>query len=267
MKKNMNIFFNILFTIIIGFFIFKISFLFGLILALSYIIFKISLNKHIIYIIRGSSEYKKSNYNKSLEFYKKAALSPNTRISIINTYCYLELQIGSPENANTVISLIKENSLINMHDLEVMSALIHLKMKHINEALYILESLYETDYRSTTFYEIFGYTLLTEGNFKKALEISIEGYKYDRSNTIIRANIGEIYYKLGDIPRCVPLFQKLIDEEVTFSEPYYYMGVLEKKTGNINRAKNLLKLALQCKESILSNLSKNTIEKAFSELN
>lgn len=267
MKKNKNIFFDLLFLIIIGFFMFKISFLFGIILAFSYVIFKISLNKHIIYVIRGSNEYKKSNFNKSLEFYKKAALSPNARINIISTYCYLELQIGSPENANNVLSLIKEKYLINMNDLKVMSAIISWKRKYINEALTILELLYETDYRSTTFYEIFGYMLLTEGNLNKALNISIEGYKYDSSNAIIRANIGEIYYKLGDTLNCILFFQELINEEVTFSEPYYYMGILEKETGNISRAKNLLELALQCKESILSNLSKNIIEKAFSELN
>ena len=109
--------------------------------------------------------------------------------------------------------------------------------------------------------------MIQDEDFEKAISISNEGLKVDELSQIIRANLGEIFYKIGDIKKACFYFDELIDECVNFSEPYYFMGIISKEKEDFYKAKEFLNKALKYDESILSNLSKNDIENALISIN
>lgn len=271
MKSSvLNTLFNILAIIIIGFLMLKVSVLLGSLLLLSFIIFKLSMNKHLIYMFRGAKKLRQNNLKEALSLYKKAALCNSSNVKAIKTYVFLELKMGSYKDAlETLKNLILKRKFLpeDANQLDLLQAILYWKLGDIKTSLKILEDLRINKYKALDFYEVYGYVLIQDEDFEKAISISNEGLKIDELSQIIRANLGEIFYKIGDTKKACLYFNELIDECVNFSEPYYFMGIISKEKEDFYKAKEFFNKALKHEESILSNLSKNDIENALISIN
>lgn len=269
-KSGLKTILNILAVLAIFFLMIKVSVPMGSILLISFIIFKLTMNKHLIYMFKGAKQLKANNLNTALSLYRKAAMCSSSNVKAIKTYVFLELKNGSYEDALETLKeiLAKRKFLPNdANQLDLLQSILYWKLKDIKTSLRILKDLKNNNFKSLDFYEVYGYVLIQNEDFEKAIEISKEGLKVDDLSQIIRANLGEIFYKIGDIEKACFYFDELIDECANFSEPYYFMGIISKEKDDSYKAKELLKKALKYEESILSNLSKNDIENALISIN
>ena len=271
MKRSiLNTLLNVLAIVFIVFLMIKVSVLTGSILLLSFIIFKLTINKHLIYMFKGAKKLRANNLEEALSLYRKAALCNSSNVKAIKTYVFLELKIGSyAEALETLKRIVSKRKFLpeDSNQLDLLQAILYWKLNDIKTSLQILDDLKTNNFNSLNFYEVYGYVLIQDENFEKAISISNEGLKVDELSQIIRANLGEVFYKIGDIEKACFYFDELIDECVNFSEPYYFMGIISKEKEDFYKAKELLNKALKYDESILSNLSKNDIENALISIN
>ncbi|MDM0456428.1 tetratricopeptide repeat protein [Clostridium perfringens] len=271
MKRSiLNTLLNVLAIVFIVFLMIKVSVLTGSILLLSFIIFKLTINKHLIYMFKGAKKLRANNLEEALSLYRKAALCNSSNVKAIKTYVFLELKIGSyAEALETLKRIVSKRKFLpeDANQLDLLQAILYWKLNDIKTSLQILDDLKTNNFNSLNFYEVYGYVLIQDENFEKAISISNEGLKVDELSQIIRANLGEVFYKIGDIEKACFYFDELIDECVNFSEPYYFMGIISKEKEDFYKAKELLNKALKYDESILSNLSKNDIENALISIN
>ncbi|MGG5462608.1 tetratricopeptide repeat protein [Clostridium sp. B9] len=269
-KKGAKNLLNLLIVIGIVFFMIKVSLLMGSILLISFLVFKLTVNKHLIHMFKGAKELKSNNLKEALGYYRKAALCPNSNVKAIKTYVFLELKKGSYSEAlETLKSIISKRKFLpeDANQLDLLQAILYWKLGETKTSLQILSDLKENNFKSLDFYEVYGYVLIQDEDFEKAISISKEGLKIDDLSQIIRANLGEIFYRIGDIEQACFYFNELIDECANFAEPYYFMGIISKEKDDSYKAKELLNKALKYDESILSNLSKNDIENALISIN
>lgn len=271
MKRSiLNTLLNVLAIVFIVFLMIKVSVLTGSILLLSFIIFKLTINKHLIYMFKGAKKLRANNLEEALSLYRRAALCNSSNVKAIKTYVFLELKIGSyAEALETLKRIVSKRKFLpeDANQLDLLQAILYWKLNDIKTSLQILDDLKTNNFNSLNFYEVYGYVLIQDENFEKAISISNEGLKVDELSQIIRANLGEVFYKIGDIEKACFYFDELIDECVNFSEPYYFMGIISKEKEDFYKAKELLNKALKYDESILSNLSKNDIENALISIN
>lgn len=271
MKRSiLNTLLNVLAIIFIVFLMIKVSVPMGSILLLSFIIFKLTINKHLIYMFKGAKKLRANNLEEALSLYRKAALCNSSNVKAIKTYVFLELKIGSyTEALETLKSIVSKRKFLpeDANQLDLLQAILYWKLNDIKTSLQILDDLKANNFNSLDFYEVYGYVFIQDEDFEKAISISNEGLKVDELSQIIRANLGEIFYKIGDIKKACFYFDELIDECVNFSEPYYFMGIISKEKEDFYKAKEFLNKALKYDESILSNLSKNDIENALISIN
>jgi len=269
-RSILNTLLNVLAIVFIVFLMIKVSVLTGSILLLSFIIFKLTINKHLIYMFKGAKKLRANNLEEALSLYRKAALCNSSNVKAIKTYVFLELKIGSyAEALETLKRIVSKRKFLpeDANQLDLLQAILYWKLNDIKTSLQILDDLKTNNFNSLNFYEVYGYVLIQDENFEKAISISNEGLKVDELSQIIRANLGEVFYKIGDIEKACFYFDELIDECVNFSEPYYFMGIISKEKEDFYKAKELLNKALKYDESILSNLSKNDIENALISIN
>ena len=265
----LNTLLNVLAIIFIVFLMIKVSMPTGSILLLSFTIFKLTINKHLIYMFKGAKKLRANNLEEALSLYRKAALCNSSNVKTIKTYVFLELKIGSYDEAlETLKRIVSKRKFLpeDANQLDLLQAILYWKLNDIKTSLQILD-LKANNFNSLDFYEVYGYVLIQDEDFEKAISISNEGLKVDELSQIIRANLGEIFYKIGDIKKACFYFDELIDECVNFSEPYYFMGIISKEKEYFYKAKEFLNKALKYDESILSNLSKNDIENALISIN
>ena len=271
MKRSiLNTLLNVLAIIFIVFLMIKVSVPMGSILLLSFIIFKLTINKHLIYMFKGAKKLRANNLEEALSLYRRAALCNSSNVKAIKTYVFLELKIGSyTEALETLKRIVSKRKFLpeDANQLDLLQAILYWKLNDIKTSLQILDDLKANNFNSLDFYEVYGYVLIQDEDFEKAISISNEGLKVDELSQIIRANLGEIFYKIGDIKKACFYFDELIDECVNFSEPYYFMGIISKEKEDFYKAKEFLNKALKYDESILSNLSKNDIENALISIN
>ena len=71
MKRSiLNTLLNVLAIVFIVFLMIKVSVLTGSILLLSFIIFKLTINKHLIYMFKGAKKLRANNLEEALSLYR-----------------------------------------------------------------------------------------------------------------------------------------------------------------------------------------------------
>ena len=193
MKRSiLNTLLNVLAIIFIVFLMIKVSVPMGSILLLSFIIFKLTINKHLIYMFKGAKKLRANNLEEALSLYRKAALCNSSNVKAIKTYVFLELKIGSyTEALETLKSIVSKRKFLpeDANQLDLLQAILYWKLNDIKTSLQILDDLKANNFNSLDFYEVYGYVLIQDEDFEKAISISNEGLKVDELSQIIRANL------------------------------------------------------------------------------
>ncbi|WP_195989664.1 tetratricopeptide repeat protein, partial [Clostridium sp. D53t1_180928_C8] len=190
--------------------------------------------------------------------------------SIKIRYAYISLYCGNLNKCKEILSIIPSNHLQEELKIsyKITEALYTWKNGNIEKSIEICKILNET-YKHTLVYETLGYLLLISKKYKEALIYNRKAYEYDNSNNIIIDNLAQSYYYLGYYEKAQELYKSLLyskNKNLSFSEPYYYYGLILNKLGDKDGCIRYLKEALAKKEAFLSDLSHKKINEVLSSL-
>ena len=129
MKRSiLNTLLNVFAIIFIVFLMIKVSVPMGSVLLLSFIIFKLTINKHLIYMFKGAKKLRANNLEEALSLYRKAALCNSSNVKAIKTYVFLELKIGSyTEALETLKSIVSKRKFLpeDANQLDLLQAILY----------------------------------------------------------------------------------------------------------------------------------------------
>lgn len=232
-----------------------------------YFFYKLITRRYLFYTLKGRKLYDNGNKEAALEYFEKATKSRFCKPRVYVSYAYLLLIEGDLEDCEKMLNIASNFTLASKDNLNarITLALLNWKKNNLVESINILEELYN-DNKSITLYEGLGYLLIVSGDYEKALKFNLEALEYDSSSSIINDNVAESYYFLGNLEKSKEIYYELTQNSLSFSEPYYYYGLIHKKEGDLESAERLFKRALKCPDSLLTALSKETIKEELLNL-
>ena len=146
-------------------------------------------------------------------------------------------------------------------------ALLLWKEGNLTEAIKVTEEIIK-DYKNTVVYGNLGYFYILAGMKEKALELNLEAYDFASDDAVICDNLAYSYYMNDDNDKAEEIYISMHGGKnpPAFPECYYNYGLVVLKKGDKEKAKELFEKALLQKFSYLSDLDKQTVEKAIAEL-
>lgn len=227
-------------------------------------------------IIKANIFYNQGNLEEALKIYKKLSNSKNLNDAVKLQASYAAINCGDLEYTKIYLDKINYNKLQNDNykiSYKQTESLYLWKTGHLDLAIKNLKSL-DKNLENTATYETLGYLLILAKDYEEALKYNTKAYNYNKSNIIID-NLGESYYYLNNIDKAYDIYKNLLEEEQktpNFPEAYYYFALTILKKGTTHSenyqedALKYLNIALEKKESFLSDLNKDIINKEINKI-
>lgn len=220
------------------------------------------------YLIKANRKYFNNEVEEALSLYEKASKVKQSAPSITITYAYILLKESRTEKAEEVLREVMEKHLNpkDKTDAIMNLALVLWKSNRIQEAIDMLEDLYDDGFKTTLLYQTLGFFYVLSGDLQKALEFNKEAYDYSNTDTSILDNLALNYYFIGNYDEALELYEKLIPMNPTFVTAYYYYGLTLKHKERYTDSLEALKRAHECKFSFLSTIKKEQVENEIKEI-
>jgi tetratricopeptide (TPR) repeat protein len=139
------------------------------------------------------------------------------------------------------------------------------KKGELDAAIEILEDVMQ-NYKTSSTYGSLGYLLILKGDLEKALQFNLEAFDFNNRDKIIRDNLGQNYYLLGNYEKAKEIYETLVEEAPAFPEPYFNYGLVLEKLGDTETALGMMKKALTFKFTYLSSISREEVEARIGEI-
>lgn len=139
------------------------------------------------------------------------------------------------------------------------------KLGEIEEALVEAKEMYGEMKCGTTFM-LYGYLLMDQNKIEEALAVNLEGYEYDSMDVAVCDNLGQTYYRMGDMENAKKYFEEAIEIKRDMPDSCYFLALLALEEGDVKRAYYLLDDARDATLSALTTVTKEEIEKKYKEV-
>lgn len=229
------------------------------------------LNMPMFYMLSANSAYKKGEYKKAVETYKKAYKTKRLSADM-EIYCgYILLKEGDKKTCEEIFDAVSKKKLSphQVDSLDTNMAILLWKKGQLDEAIAKLKAVWERS-PSVTAAGTLGALMLVAaretGDYAEALtfcEKTNEQFTYERT---IMANLGEAYYSTGQNNEALRIFAELMDCGTTAAAPYYYYALALIKEGKMSDAEQMLKRALRQRFSALSTVPKKVVRAKLDEI-
>lgn len=214
------------------------------------------------------------NEEKGLELLAKLMEKKKVNIDMKVFYAFYLMKNGDFKKARLVFDnlifpfeeQIKKSSKDTKVQVKQNYALLLWKEGKLEEAIKITEEIIK-DYKNTVVYGNLGYFYVLSKS-EKALEFNLEAYDFASDDAVILDNLGFSYYLARDLEKAEEVYEEMHGQKnkPSFPEAYYNYGLVALKKGDKEKAKELFEEALLQKFSYLSDLDKETVEKAIENL-
>jgi len=264
--KNFLIYFISPIIIVIGGFIFSKTV--GTIALVAYFLLLYYLMLPNIYRIKGSKSYGDDKLADAIKWYGKAYKTKRGGTGTAVSLAYLMLKKGDIEGSESLFTKTYEASDTSEEFRNVIKsniALVKWKKGNIDEAIEMLEKLI-AEFKTTNIYVSLGYLYIAKGDLEKALEFNLEALEYNDANSIILDNLGETYYWLERYEEAEDIYEKMINKNPKFPEPYYHYGIVLEKLDRRDEAIQMVKTATNFKTNFLSSVTDEQITEKLNEL-
>ena len=121
------------------------------------------------------------------------------------------------------------------------------------------------DFKNTNLYQNLGLMYVLSGDGQKALEFNKQAFEYNSDDLIIMDNLAESYAMVWDTAQAQELYEKLLEQEPHFPEPYNSYGKMLCSMGEKERGIELIEKSLEKRFTYLSVLQKEDVEKMLEE--
>lgn len=232
-----------------------------------YICILLYFSRAMIFGMLGSRSYVGGFTDEALKWFKRAY---DTKIAGVRTcvsYAYILLKNAELEKSEEVLQQVLKNNP-NSPEVPYIKSILALtlwKKGELDAAVNMLEDVI-SQYRTTSVYGSLGYLLILKGDLQKALQFNLEAFEYNSSDKIIQDNLGQNYYLLDMYDKATEVYVSLLEKSPSFPEPYYNYGLLLLKTGETDKALEMMNKALGYKFSYLSSISKEEVELKIQEI-
>ena len=258
-EQTNNIFFIINHLINFFIIIFLVTLSINKILAITLLLVALCIllgkNIYLRKIIKANKLYAGKNYSEALKLYRQTVNRKNIPGFIVNNYLIMELKYGDCTIAqNYINSLSLNNSKIKSADLlsiKISKSLVAWKNNKSDEAINYLKELLEES-ETTYLYETLTSLLIVNNKLDDALTIIDKGLNYNDSSNVLKSNFAEANYLLGNYNVAEVKFKELVDSNVSFMEPYYYLGLILLNNNENDAALEILKKATLFNDSLVS---------------
>ncbi|MGL6175322.1 MAG: tetratricopeptide repeat protein, partial [Cellulosilyticaceae bacterium] len=242
--------------------------LLGVILFIAILGFVIFTKRAVFFSSKANIAYQKKEIEKSFELYEKAIAFANCPTMVRIVYAYRLISEGNVAKSSQILSTLdpmgmNENEKFNYN---ATHAIIVWKQGSLHRAIEIFEALLN-DKESLLIYETLGYLILCSRNYQKALNFNLKALEFNDTSQIVRDNLAGSYYYLGYHKKAAKIYKSLIEENVNFPEPYYYYALILNEREKYKSALKYLGMALEKKESKLSELTHQEIQYMIDEIN
>ncbi len=185
-------------------------------------------------------------------------LSPNS----LWYYGYILLRDGQPELARTVLThaSLDAKKAAPKKRIKAMLALCEWKCGNLDLAIEMSEEAM-IDFKNTNLYQNLGLMYVLKGDGQKALEFNKQAFDFNSDDLVIMDNLAESYALVGDTEKAQELYEKLLEKEPHFPEPYYAYGQMLCSMGEKERGIELIEKSLEKRFTFLSVLQKEDVEK------
>ena len=174
---------------------------------------------------------------------------------------YISLRTGDLEEARRKLAVAsidaKKDAVKNR--IKSLQALVLWKDGDLDGAIELLEDVIKS-FETTTVYQNLGLLYVLKGDAEKAVEFNLKAYDYNEDDLVIADNLAESYAISGDIQKAGELYEKILEKDPHFPEPYYSYGLILIDKGEKERGIDLIKESLEKRFSFLSVKSKEEIE-------
>jgi len=247
--------------------LFRINKLAGFIGILAYLLMIVLLNLNIIYRIKAQTEYSKGNLRMAEKWFRKAAESKKAGTELLVNYGFVLFKEGKLKEAEEILRKAVEKSS-NKDDKNLAKsnlALVIWKKGDLDTAFEMLKEVIE-EYKSTAVYGSIGYLAIEKGDLDEALKINLEAYEYNSDNTIILDNLAHLYHLRGEMDKAGELFDRLMQKEPHFPEAYYDYGKYLEAGGDIQKACEMYRRALNCRFSFNNTITREQVQNELGRL-
>ncbi len=217
--------------------------------------------------MRGRFLFARGDAEGALKCYERADKMGTLNAAQLMTYGFILLRRGRLEDARTVLNRAHMSAAKpeEKQRIKAMQALVEWKSGNLGEAIEMLEEV-NAEFKTTAVYQDLGLLYVLGGDKEKALSYNLEAYEYNSDDLVICDNLAEAYTLCGDTEHAAELYEKLIEREAHFPEPYYGYGLLLIEKGERERGLELIRTALGKRFSFLSVKSKEEVELLLNEL-
>lgn len=225
-------------------------------------------NLSIIFLIMANRKYSSGNMEETLKWYEKAYKhkysSPNTKIM----YAYLLLRQGYAQKAEKILKTVMKGKLSEKDKISAVLnlSIVYWKKGNLDEAISLLQKLYDEGYKTTVLYQNLGYYLILKGDYHNALKFNLEAYDYSSDDASLLDNLAMNYYYMGDYDKAIEIYDKFIPKNPSFVSAYYYYGKTLIKQKKYEQALESLKKALDCSFSFITAITKEDVKKEINNI-
>lgn len=246
---------------------FVINILLGLIVVLGFILYQCYKIRDEFFAFLGNKRYIEGKDEECYKWLKKAFDTKKSTPKVTNAYGFILLKLGYIEEAEKVLTELADKKLTKNESMRVKAnqALVVWKKGNIFRAIQMLEEIY-TDFKNTNVYAYLGYLLILKGDLEKAMQVNIEAYDYNNTNSDIVNNIVYNYYLMGEVDKAKEICEKYLAINSNYAQTYFNYGLILEKQNHIQEALNNIKKSLGSKKSLFSDLTDEKIEIKIKEL-
>lgn len=215
----------------------------------------------------GKIKFGKGDMEGALKWFAIAERVGNPGVESSRYYGYILLRDGQPQLARTVLTRASMDAQKPQAKkrIKAMLALCEWKCGNLDIAIEMSEEAM-IDFKNTNLYQNLGLLYVLSGDGQKALEFNKQAFEYNSDDLIIMDNLAEAYAMVGDTAQARELYEKLLEKEPHFPEPYYSYGRLLCSMGEKERGIELIEKSLEKRFTYLSVLQKEDVEKILEDV-
>ena len=223
-----------------------------------------SANQH--YFVKGNVEKAKKLYEKA---YKTGDMSPQCKLAY-SSFCLRENYFDKGKRIlSEIINSKRSDEKSKMNAKHNLAVLIW-KEGNLDEAIELLEEVHKKMFATNT-YGTLGVLYLDRAkrdhDFERELPFMLEAYDYNDSDKTIADNLGELYLIMEEYEKASEVYNALLKTQQLSPMPYYNYGLVLKRMGDIDGARENFEKALDCRFSSVMTVTRETVEKELSKLN
>lgn len=237
------------------------GFIEGLIILTAYLIYRFYYERDKFFSYIGKRKYFNGKLEKAVQYYEKACRVSRVETKVKASYAYSLILTGRFQKAREILAEIKNHHEAEKVEMQVRvceSVLLWKEENSLRQAITRLEKL-EEPLRTSTYYGVLGKMIIATGDMTRARKFSEEAYRYNSKHADILENLITVYCMEERFDRAMKVAEALLKKNPHTTDAYYYCGLAHEKNGKVKKARRLYKKALECDESIISNISHKDI--------